>query len=501
MARRVGICFLILLCSLQSLAIEAVVGHTVFYIPDSEHGGKLWPNVETYWQIKPNTVHYKTTPEKTIIARIRTDIVFTNESGIIKQDHFILQTTPRASMDELMTHSIIELRRYFVTPGMITMKFALTDMNDSTNHFYYTDSFMVNPVGNTAFYSNLQLLDTTIESGAETAFKKNGKQQVPACTNFLDDTKHLLHYYAELYATEKITVADYPLVQKVFIAKYENEGNYGNFIKTDTFKSTPPHIVSGSFNIPALPSGNFYLQATLENNTHTVIASESYFFQRLNKHPVQLVTDTVKSKNVVSDTGIENVTVLNLKKTFVAKYTLAQIRAILKMLLPFSDQMGTKTITNFLKKPDELYMRYYIYNYFAAINKDDPGKAWKEFSAKITEVNKLFNTNGVTGYETDRGFIYLRYGAPSEIITVDNESGSLPYEVWQYNTLTQLNHKSITEGVFLFYKPSQMTRDYKLLHSNVSGEVQNTSWRAELFVGGNNGGAGNSRAEQYIGNK
>jgi hypothetical protein len=53
-------------------------------------------------------------------------------------------------------------------------------------------------------------------------------------------------------------------------------------------------------------------------------------------------------------------------------------------------------------------------------------------------------------------------------------------------------------GLFLFYRPSDVAQDYKLLHSNVSGEMQNTRWRDFLYVNGSGGNNGNSRAEQYF---
>lgn len=502
MLRKAAACLLLLFASFRMLAIEAVVGHTVFYQANPDRGGKLWPYAETYWQIKPNTIHYTTTPEKKIIARIKTDIIFLTDTGILAQDHFILQTTPRENMQELMRHRILELRKYFVAPGKVKMKFHMTDMADTTNRFSFTDSFNVNPVPNATFFSNIQLLDTIIETDAETAFLKNGRQQVPAVTNFLDEDRSVLHYYIELYRMALTPPSDRPLIRKVLIAKYENEGPYMNFIKTDTITERSSSIISGLFDIRPLSSGNYYLQAILENKFHNVVATETYFFQRLNKHPLVAEPDTMqKAATTAPDTAAENVTIINLKKTFVAKYSLAQVKAILKMLLPFSDAAGTRAITAFLKKPDELYMRYYVYNYFTNINKKDPGKAWKDFSQKITEANKLYSSHGVNGYETDRGFIYLRYGAPTEVVTVENETGSLPYEIWQYNTLTTMDHKDLPDVFFLFYKPNQMMGDYKILHSTVPGEPQNLAWRSFLYVNPGDNSNSNTRAEQYIGNK
>jgi GWxTD domain-containing protein len=258
-------------------------------------------------------------------------------------------------------------------------------------------------------------------------------------------------------------------------------------------------LVSGSFPIRRLPSGNYLLNVTLENNSRVIVASNTLFFQRLNTHPLR--DDTARMAAAAIDTGIENINVLNLNKTFLEKYNTDQIRSILRMLLPVSDPQETQTINGFLKTPEELYMRYYIYNYFQAINKDDPARAWREYADKVKEANRLFSEGRTPGYETERGFIYLRYGAPADVITVEDEAGSLPYEIWQYNTLTQMNHKDITDAVFLFYRPVQMLSGFKLLHSSVAGEIQNPSWRSFLYTNQNGSSTGDSRAEQYIGNK
>ena len=500
MVGRLHIVLLLLLVSARVLAIDALVSHAVFYLPDPSRSNKLMPSVEMYWQVNPHSVHYTTTPEKSIIARIKTDIYISNEIGQLKEDHFILQTVPCASVAELTMHSIIDLRRYFVTPGYIKMRLVFTDMADTLHHFKFADSFTVAPVpDNTAFLSDVQLLDTVIESPAHTPFEKNGHQQVPACANFLDDSRSQLHYYAELYRTDKVPKVDYPLIQKVTVKKKVTENPFPGMERIDTIKAKELSIASGSFPIGRLPSGNYHLNVTLENNSKIIVASSDLFFQRLNTHPIK--DDTARMALAAMDTGIENINVLNLNKTFLEKYNSPQITAILKMLLPVSDPLGVQTINGFLKNPEDLYMRYYIYNYFQGINKHDPARAWKEYAERIKEVNALFSEHGTVGYETERGMIYLRYGAPTERITVENETGALPYEVWQYNQLTERNKKEVADAVFLFYRPSQTLSGFRLLHSSVAGEMQNAQWRSYLYVTGDGGNSGNSRAEQYIGNK
>jgi len=499
MMRKAGLCFLVLLFSLQATAINAVMSHSVFYLDDPLKNGQKMPGVEIYWQINPRTLRFTTGDDKMITAKIKTDIIFISDTGIVKEDHFILKTVPSATVEELMTHSIIDLRRYFIGSGLFTIKVLLTDMADTMNKYAFSDSLNIVPPASAAWFSDVEILDTILPSDAHTHFFKNGRQQIPLCTNFLDDNKKVLHYYAELYGTGEISKTDYPLVQKVAISKKPDEAHYSNFIKTDTIKPGDVAIISGSFAVNTLPSGNYYLNVILESGSRKAITRQALFFQRLNLHPDE--EDAAKAAAAKSDTGMEKVNVLNLDKTFLAKYSTAEVKAILKMLLPLSDPMGTQTINGFLKKPDDLYMRYYIYNYFLNINKKDPARAWKEYSERVIDVNKRFKGRGSKGYETDRGFIFLRYGAPTETITVTNETGALPYEIWQYNTLEQTNRKEITNAVFLFYKSSEMISDYKLLHSNVEGEAQNLGWRSFLYPNGRLQDNGNSRVDQYIGNK
>lgn len=182
---------------------------------------------------------------------------------------------------------------------------------------------------------------------------------------------------------------------------------------------------------------------------------------------------------------------LDISKTFTAKYNVAQLRAILKMLLPVSTYPEQEAIRSFLSRPSEDLMRYFVYNFWKSRNSKDPGKAWDNYADLVREVNKLFGKGASPGYETERGMVYLKYGKPNARITVEGETGSLPYEVWQYNAPGQQSRP----GVFLFYMPGYMVNDFRLLHSTVTGEISNIAWRSLLYTSGQNPGA---RAEQYL---
>ena len=87
----------------------------------------------------------------------------------------------------------------------------------------------------------------------------------------------------------------------------------------------------------------------------------------------------------------------------------------------------------------------------------------------------MFGSRQVKGYLTDRGRVYLQYGAPNDVKEVPSDPVTLPYEIWDYY---YLNNQSNVK--FVFYDPVLTGNDYELLHSNLYGEVQNPNWRMHL---------------------
>jgi GWxTD domain-containing protein len=488
MMRRLWICLIGLLAPLSVNAVSALVSHATFFQNQNVKTNSLRPILEIYWQIDQNTVYFNEDANKQWGAAIQTDITLSTDTGIVAQNHYILTTVPAQSKEHARWQNIIDIQRFELPAGKIHIKLQLTDISNASNQFTYVDSLVLPAAAPAPFYSTIQLLDTAVISANEKdAFYKNGKVQVPLSTNFLDDHRDILLYYAELYQTRSVTPSD-TLIQRIFISKKPLDHPVAGLQRTDTIKRKAVWPLTGDMNITMLPSGNYYLNAVLEDQARTRLASSSTFFQRINTVP-RVAKDTVR------DTSIQKIELFDLSETFVGKYTVAQLRAILKMLQPIATPMEHETIQGFLKKPDETFMRYFVYNFWTARDNSNPKKEWDKYTALVREVNKFFGSSAVPGYETDRGQIYLRYGKPNERIVVNNETGALPYEVWVYNA----TEKQGSPGTFLFYKPGYMIADFKLLHSTVNGEIRNTAWREFLYMAGGQATAtSNFRAEQYL---
>ena len=79
------------------------------------------------------------------------------------------------------------------------------------------------------------------------------------------------------------------------------------------------------------------------------------------------------------------------------------------------------------------------------------------------------------GFETDRGRVYLQYGAPNSIITRETSPTEYPYEIWVYDKI-----KIYSNRRFVFYNPDLVNNAYRLLHSDMVGELQNYRWQQAL---------------------
>ncbi|MBA3829429.1 MAG: GWxTD domain-containing protein [Taibaiella sp.] len=488
------ICFFAVAMPFYAGALEAIVSHTIFYLPHMDKGHTANPYIEAAWQIDPRSVQFRKTAQDTWGATLRTDILFKNEAGlIVREDHYLLKPTPQANLVKAAGQVLMDLRRYTLQPGFTTMQLKLTDLNDSLRPYLYTDTFTINPSAGSVYYSGLQLLDTIYNNNATGVFQKNNRQQIPMTTDFFDTNRNVLHYYTELYNADLIPKDDQPVAQVVFISKRAGESPVLNLAQKDTVLYQPVQPVSGTLNIYGLPSGNYYLNVTMANKDKVTIGTQSLPFQRLNNR--KLETNELYSGNF--DTAFQRLDVFNADKTFVGKFTTQQLKAILIMLRPVATPAEEQAIRAFAKSPDNDYMRYFIYNHFAEIDKKAPEKEWQKFADRVREVNKLYGNTSTAGYATDKGYIYMKYGKPDEDIAVQSERGAVPYELWQYNNI---NHK-YNNVVFLFYQPDNLMNSYRLLHATIPVEARNPNWRTLININGSNQSEPNSTAEQYIGNR
>jgi GWxTD domain-containing protein len=473
-------------CLNNVFALQAVITHNVFHAPE---GSGLKPYLEMYWQIDPNTLLFDK-KEGVFKGKIKTDIILSKSKLVLVEEHYILETAPTPDAISALAQRIMDLKRFSVDTGEYKLDIILTDDVKKGGEFKYSEYIKI-PYTTGAFFSDIQLVDTLLPAKPESVFLRNDNMQIPLCSNFLNEEKKTLKYYAELYNSNQLTQAK---EVKVFISKKENDNVIFGLAKNIAVNHTLLEVLEGKFSLSSLSSGNYYLNMDLYDDQKQELAHKSLFFQLINSSPVSYTPqkDTSTQSNGPKSSQSNY---LDLNKTYLSKYTPEQIRAILKMLIPIAGPVERANINEFLKRPDDMYSRYFIYNFWMTRSSLNAEEEWKNYSEKIKIVNKLFSTSMLRGYESERGRIYLKYGEPTERIRVENEDGAYPYEVWQYNGIE--NQANV---LFLFYRPGFIGSDQILLHSTFNGEKVNKNWRDYLYITGTSNST-NSRADQYFGSR
>lgn len=469
-------------------AIQVSVSKAVFLAPDTS-AGALVPYVELAWDINPATVRWQS-KDGAYDSRVLITVEASNDTGIVYQDAYVLASKPVSDQSLIPAQRLLDIKRFYVPYGLIRIKMLVADARAPENRFVYQDSSMVAPAQEPQL-SDLQLIDTIlIRTDGGGAFVKNERLQIPYCDNFFADGRRHLHYYIEAYLPAR---SKHPLTIHAEIKKRSGEGIAG-LKHIDTLPQKLIQFRDDQFYIGSLTSGNYVLHVSLMDAEQRRIDYRQLFFQVENKQPDKRAKPEQDTTN--QDNAVSNVNVINLGKTFVSRFSDAQIRAILKMIYPIADPNERNRIAEFQYKPDDMYARYFILNFWSKRDAANPESAWERYTASVKAVNKLFANTGKPGYETERGITYLAYGPPNERVVAPNEPGALPYEVWMYDYLPRQQGKN----VILFYRPGNMVGDYQILHTTLIGGIRNPNWRNLLYPSGKPEQA-SSRAEEYLQNR
>ena len=95
--------------------------------------------------------------------------------------------------------------------------------------------------------------------------------------------------------------------------------------------------------------------------------------------------------------------------------------------------------------------------------------------------NQFYSAFG-KGHQTDRGYVFLKYGKPNKVVSIDDEANTPPYEIWYYDFMQKTGQPNVR---FIFYSP-MLANEYELLHSTCRGERSNKQWEIQLYKNSKN---------------
>jgi GWxTD domain-containing protein len=217
-----------------------------------------------------------------------------------------------------------------------------------------------------------------------------------------------------------------------------------------------------SVDISKLPSGNYFLTVEVRNRAKEKLMQRSVSFQRSNPY---------------LSIELADVDTTSVKEEFAWKLSAEELRFSLKAVAPRLSA-DAEAINTLLAGDNLQAQRLYLFAYWTKESPNYPEAAYRKYMEVARAVGDMFHSGFGNGVETDRGYIYLKYGRPDDMIKVEDEPSAPPYEIWSYNYFPTTKQNNVR---FLFYNPSLSPGNFQLLHSTARGEINNPQWQLRLY--------------------
>lgn len=466
-----------MLCSTQTKALDASISYATFKSADFSF-------LEVYLNLMGPTLGYKELDSISFQASVEVLILIRKDTNIVKFDKYVLNGPVTK-----FTNDFVDVKRFALEPGDYTLEVSLADLNQDDNNAIYEKSFTIDYRKEGILQSDIQLLTDFRQETGNSPFIKNGLFLNPLPYNFYyKDATHLC-FYQEVYNSDKV-LSDKFLLRYV-IEEMKNGKAIPVMLGNKKLDPKSVNVVLVKKDITKLKSGNYQLVVEIRNRAGEVLSTKSIPFQRSNPYLEE-----------------EELAKADLTEEFVAGLDSVTIRYSLKAIAPIVNANGVEVLNMVISNKDLAAQRRYLFSFWGRMEPNNSKGAYEKYMEVARAVDKKYNSAFGYGFESDRGFVFMKYGKPTDIVSVENEPSAPPYEIWIYDQVPTSPPQGNVK--FLFYNPSLAGGNYQLLHSTCIGERQNPAWEVDLYRDDNNamngvdldservGGGFNRRAREYF---
>jgi GWxTD domain-containing protein len=424
------------------------------------------PYLETYLKVLGGSSKLVALPSGKLQSKIEVKWIFKSGDKIVHFEKYNL-LSPEVSPYDSLIPDFINQQRINLPNGIYNVELTLKDFNFPEKELNVSKEIKINFNKEKVMISDIELLESFSQTTTPNIYSKNGYDLIPYADNYYATQLDKIRFYAEIYNTQ-ITNND-PFIVRYYVSNSNNDKIIEDLLIMKKQNAQKVNVVLAEFPIENLPSGNYDINIEVINKENKLLAFTHTFFQRSNS-----------VRKPIADRNLDE---LDITNTFVSNITNPDTLVyLIDVLYPISSQGEYQIAENQMALRDMKSMQKYIYYFWSKRNPADPQRSWEEYMLEVYKVNNSYGALNKYGYETDRGRVYLQYGPPSSTTEIHDDPESYPYEIWHYYKLeNQTNRK------FVFYCPELVTRNYKILHSDAKGEIDNPKWELDLH----------SRGQQY----
>jgi GWxTD domain-containing protein len=457
----------LLVSSLQAQNIEMRISYGRFFPTEKES------LLETYFAFKGSTLELKPNDDGVLQGGIEVRITFYQDEEIIGMDNFRVQTPAgidKEELSEFFTHT----QRLRIDTGIYDVHLTVVDMHNQDEKYDF--EFAVDLTGpDKVGFSDVNILSSYSKSAEGSPTAIGGFEMIPLIPRkdfYFGPSSGRVSFYAELYDRTSDGDSARPFMLKYYIERAEQSGaiqKLAGFKRIDTNSGTIPML--SSFSISDLPSGHYFLVLEVVSQKNEVMDSRNVYFYRHNPDKDEPLPHEKVESSQLAGTFVEQ----HINKDSLVHFV--------DFLYPIADFQERRAIESLTDEEDEHNMKRFFYTFWAKRHPLEAYEKWLEYYAEVRHVNKVYGVRVLPGYQSDRGRIYLQYGPPTLVEDRRFETGTYPFEIWQYDQLKSPTTRDQVDRIFVFVDREVNTNRYRLVHSTAQGERYNEFWTRELEVG------------------
>lgn len=408
--------------------------------------------VEFHLQFDGKSVNYHG-KDGGLIGELAVMMEVKRDGAVVASDAYRLSTP---MMKDSIVEDFYDIKRFVLEPGMYSLLITLQDLNSENDPLQNSVSFVMDDLSDAIALSDILVAESGARGDGSSPFYKSGYDIIPRLATFYPEQLNTIPVYFEIYNSKQLEDSVFGIRQTVINADQNIE--ITDLTVFSRHYATEVVPILKKIDISNLPTGRYIVHYTILNRNMLELSTTSYEFERSNDLEMSLSMDDV---------------ILN--PAFQKSIPQDSLGYFLESLIPISKTAEVKNIFAIAKAKNEEQARRYIQQYWMRTAPENTYEAWMAYRAQVLLVEHLYGNNFQEGFETDRGRVYLQYGSPTNIIVKDYSPTEYPYEIWQYNKIGAFSNKR-----FIFYNPDLVNNAYRLLHSDMVGELKNPAWPREL---------------------
>ncbi len=431
------------------------------YFMHADFNSPSQPYLETYLSIIGNSVEFTENENGNFQAFFEITAMFKENDDIVLFDKYIFKSPEITDTSLKNMPNFIDLQRYSLQNGVYSLEITVKDTNSDMPAHKFVEVINIDYHPDRLQLSEVQLIESATPSVSESITTKNNFDIIPYVSNFFPQNMDRILFYVEIYNSNKIINDDFML--RFFVESYESQREIPDISRFRRLSPADINPFIGELNIENLASGNYNLVLEIRNRENELLESKRYFFQRSS-----LTATPLEHMAGIGEYDFNSLfygDVDNLDSLIEYVYSLR----------PIANSQEQRFIDHRAAAASKNVLQDFFYEFWVSRDPASPNASWTVYKHQVDFVNKSFSSLIKKGFNTDRGRVYLQYGTPNSIYVADYEPSAYPYEIWHYDRVGNERNRR-----FVFYNPSIVGEEFELLHSELTGEIQNPNWERLL---------------------